>query len=63
MSDTPTVERIAYSPQEAADALGCTRAHIYALIHRGKLRAYKVGASTKLNVREVHALVGGDDAA
>jgi excisionase family DNA binding protein len=53
------VDRIAYSPAEAARALGCTRQTIYALIDRGELRRYKIGRSTKLNAAEVHALVGG----
>lgn len=56
------VERIAYSPAEAAQALGCTRQTVHALINRGELRRYKVGRLTKLNAAEVHALVGGDAA-
>lgn len=56
------VERIAYSPAEAADALGVTRQTVYALIARGELKRYKVGRLTKLNAAQVHALVGGDAA-
>ena len=54
-----TVQRVAYSPAEAAEVLGCTRQTIYNLINRGELRRYKIGRSTKLNAAEVHALVGG----
>jgi excisionase family DNA binding protein len=53
------VDRIAYSPAEAAAVLGCTRQTIYNLIDRGELTRYKIGRSAKLNAAEVHALVGG----
>lgn len=58
-------ERHALSPAEAAEVLGVTRQTIYNLIARGELRAHKIGRLTKLNAREVFALIGGvpDEAA
>ena len=56
------VERLVYSPAEAAQALGCTRQTVHALINRGQLRRYKVGSSTKIPVADVLGLVGGRDA-
>ena len=35
--------RIAYSPQEAADALGCCRGFIYSLMATGQLSSIKLG--------------------
>ncbi len=55
------VERLAYSPSEAAQALGCTRQTVHALINRGQLRRFKVGTLTKIPVGDVLALVGGGD--
>ncbi len=51
---------IAYTPAQAADALGVSRAHIYNLIADGQLRRFKVGRSARIPVVDVLALVGGD---
>lgn len=51
--------RPAISPAEAAELLGVSRQHVYALIARGDLRRFKVGRCTRLNTAEVLALVGG----
>lgn len=53
------VERIAYTPAEAAAALGVTRQTVYALIGRGELRRFKIGRCTRIPVADVLALVGG----
>jgi excisionase family DNA binding protein len=34
---------LAYSPQEAADALGCSRGFIYSLMDAGQLHSIKLG--------------------
>jgi excisionase family DNA binding protein len=52
------VNRLAYSPSEAAAAIGCTRQTIHALLNRGDLRRFKVGRLTKIPAADVHALVG-----
>lgn len=57
MSDSPTVERRAYSPQEAADALGCSRQFVYKLIAEGKLARVKLGRKTLIRVEEVDRLL------
>jgi excisionase family DNA binding protein len=53
------VAPIAYTPAEAATALGVTRQTVYNLIDRGELRRFKVGRCTRIPVADVHALVGG----
>lgn len=53
------VERLAYSPGEAAQAIGCTRQHIHNLINAGQLRRFKVGRLTRIPVGDVLGLVGG----
>ena len=52
------VERLAYSPGEAAQALGVTRAHIYELINRGQLRRFKLGRRSCIPAADLRALVG-----
>lgn len=52
------VERIAFSPGEAAEALGVTRQTIYALIKAGRLRRFKVGRCARIPAADVYALVG-----
>lgn len=53
-----TIERLAYSPREAAAALGVTPNTIYNLIHRGELPAHKAGRRTLIAVADVRRLVG-----
>jgi len=55
-----SIERLAYSPREAAEALGVVHGTIYALIHAGKLRAFKAGKRTLIPVADVRALIGMD---
>ena len=57
------IERLAYSPSEAATALGVTRATVYRLIESGKLRAFKAERRTLIPVADVRRLVGLDAAA
>jgi excisionase family DNA binding protein len=52
------VELLAYSPQQAAEALGTTRQTIYNLIRRGELRRFKIASLTRIPAADVHALVG-----
>ena len=53
----PQVERLAYSPAEAAEALGVTRQHIYHLIERGAIRAVKLGRSARIPRAELERLL------
>ena len=59
MFTVPTqLERVAFSPAEAAAKLGCSRAHVYNLINRGELRAVKLGRSTRISVEELERARG-----
>lgn len=37
------IERLAFSPGEAAASIGCSRPHLYKQINEGKLRTITVG--------------------
>ena len=59
------MRRIAVSPSEAAEMLGCTRQTVYTLIERGELRRYTVGKRlSRIPIGDVLALIGagGPDA-
>lgn len=58
-----SVERIAFSPGEAATAIGCSRKHIYALFASGVLHPYKIGRLTRISADELRALVTAGAAA
>lgn len=51
------VERLAFSPAEAAEALGVSRQHVYHLIERGAIRAVKIGRSTRIALGELERLL------
>jgi excisionase family DNA binding protein len=56
------IERLAYSPSEAAAALGCSRQHIQNCIRRGDIPSVKLGRK-RLIARHVLAdLLGVNDA-
>ena len=62
--DTPEPTfRFAYSPAEAAQLLGVTPKHLYALMARGELRSTKIGRARRIPRSEVLRLadeVGGE---
>ena len=39
-----TIEKLYYSPQEAAEVLSLSRPHLYRLVKRGDIKAVKFGA-------------------
>lgn len=45
---TPETFRLAYSPAEAAEILGVSRAHVHALIAQGILPSLKLGRSRRI---------------
>ncbi len=58
------VERLAYSPGEAAEALGVSRQHIYNLMNAGQLRSVSFGRSRRIAASELERVLnGGTDAA
>ena len=57
------LKRLAYTPAEVAELLGCTRQHVHALIARGQLRSAKIGASRRITTSALAELLGeADDA-
>lgn len=57
MSITP--DRLAYSPTELADALGCTRQHVQNLIARNELESIKLGGKRLIAASVVAELLTG----
>jgi excisionase family DNA binding protein len=59
----PVVKRFAYSPAEAAAAIGVTRKHIYTLINRGELRSTLIGRARRIPCTELERIagLGGDE--
>lgn len=53
------IERLAFSPSEAAEALNVSRAHIYNMLARGELRAIKLGRATRIPASVLAELLGG----
>lgn len=54
----PTVERLAYTIDEAAEATTCSRATIYRAIQAGRLEARKIGAKTVVSATSLRRMVG-----
>ena len=54
---TPPVERLAYSPNEAAVAVGLSIGTIYGLIKRGKLAAFKCERRILISREDLAAFV------
>lgn len=56
------LERVAYSPEETARKLGCTRQHVYNLIANGTIQSFKLGRARRVSQAEIERLagIGGD---
>ncbi|HLF07942.1 MAG TPA: helix-turn-helix domain-containing protein [Dehalococcoidia bacterium] len=52
-----TTERLAYRPAEAGRLLGVSRETVFALIQRGELRSFKVGAGRFISADELAAFI------
>ncbi len=61
-SDTQGVRRLAYSPEEAAAALGISRELVNDLIRTRRLRSVKAGSRRLIGVKHLEAFLAGDDA-
>jgi excisionase family DNA binding protein len=57
---TPDVERLAYSVDEVAAALGCTRNHVVNLISRGQLPSFKLGGRRLISADTLNRIVAGE---
>lgn len=58
----PATIRVAYSPAEAAEALGLSRATVHNLIRAGEIASTKIGRSRRIPAAELQriALEGAD---
>ncbi|MDA1061659.1 MAG: excisionase family DNA-binding protein, partial [Chloroflexi bacterium] len=57
MKSETTIERLAYRPDEAARALGCSRDTIFRLLASGRLRSYRVGAARFISAEVLRAFI------
>ena len=57
MKPEATVEPVLLSPDQAADALGCGRTQVYALLATNQLRSVKIGRLRRIPTAEVHRYV------
>jgi excisionase family DNA binding protein len=55
------VERLAYSPEEAAEALGISRHLVYDLLRTGQLRSRKAGNRRLIGLRQIEAFLAEDE--
>lgn len=55
--DNHVAERLAYSPAEAAEALGLSRPTLYTLLHRADFPSFKVGSRTLISAEGLRAWV------
>jgi excisionase family DNA binding protein len=55
------VERLAYSPEEAAEALGISRHLVYDLLRTGQLRSRKAGNRRLIGLSQIEAFLAGDE--
>jgi excisionase family DNA binding protein len=53
------VDRLAYSPAEAAQALGISRARLYQLLDDGTLPSVKLGRRRLIRLAAIEALLDG----
>lgn len=55
------MERLAYSINETASALGLGRTSIYAMIADGRLEAFKLGRRTLIKAESIRRLIEGQE--
>lgn len=60
MTSKPKLDRVAYSPGEAAELLGVSRIHIYKMMDEGVLRSFNLGAARRIPVSAIDELVSAD---
>jgi len=54
--------KLAVTIPEAADEIGVSRSHIYALIRSGKLQLVKIGRCSRITHKSIVALLNGEAA-
>jgi len=63
MPESATTEKLAYSVEEAADAIGISRSLIYDEMNAGRLGYIKVGRRRLITRQQLEAFLGNADAA
>jgi excisionase family DNA binding protein len=57
MTTNTGLTRIAYSPLDAAAAIGLSRAQLYVLMARGEIPAFKAGSRTLVKASDLQAFI------
>lgn len=55
--ESPVIERLAYSVNEIAQALGVSNQHIFNMIKQDKIKKFKLGRRTLISVKEFNKLI------
>lgn len=59
--DRPTIiEKLAYSPDEAAEAIGVGRTHMFDLMRRGEIPSIKSGRRRLITVEALRAYLSAE---
>jgi excisionase family DNA binding protein len=58
IAEATPVTRLAYSPAEAAQALGISRAKLYLLLDDGTIPSVKLGRRRLIRVADLEAVLG-----
>ena len=53
----PVMERLAYSVNDIAKALGVSNQHIFNMIKQGEIKKFKLGRRTLISVKEFNKLI------
>jgi excisionase family DNA binding protein len=53
----PVMERLAYSVNDIAEALGVSNQHIFNMIKQGEIKKFKLGRRTLISVKEFNKLI------
>lgn len=60
MGERPTVEKMGYSPKDAADYLGCSERHVRTMIDSGQIRAGQLGQRVIVHRSELDRVMLGE---
>lgn len=58
--ERPAVEKMGYSPKEAADYLGCSERHVRTMIDSGQIRAGQLGSRVIVHRSELDRVMLGE---
>jgi excisionase family DNA binding protein len=58
--ENQVITPLAWPVNDAAKLFGVSASHVWGLIRKGKLRAFKIGRRTLISQKEINRLLDGD---